>query len=341
MTREEAIYRLKNTAWLGTDEDREHTEQALDMAIEALSADAVSREDWSNLVAEYNNTIGAIMAVISAPTGIKEISDHFAELIKEEQTELVRCKDCRHNETRTVLNHGVNEPSCTFTKKVLTENDYCSFGERAESKDKYIRWCAEQEFDKYDFSKSITESSNDVIESANDVIAVVRCKDCRHAHFKDFDKYCPYMVGALKPNQFCSHGERADKVSCSKCMHRDTCEDAYQEHSQYCNGEIADQTDHPDFEINLKNNTLTIYEDKGGDAEMKRESLTTESSPYMQQSRHDDGRIEVVRCKDCKHLEVINTENTYAICHEHDIIFEPFEDSTTTNYCSWGERREP
>ena len=257
MTREEAIYRLKNTAWLGTDEDREHTEQALDMAIEALSADAVSREDWSNLVAEYNNTIGAIMAVISAPTGIKEISDHFAELIKEEQTELVRCKDCRH------------------------------------------------------------------------------------AHFKDFDKYCPYMVGALTPNQFCSHGERADKVSCSKCMHRDTCEDAYQEHSQYCNGEIADQTDHPDFEINLKNNTLTIYEDKGGDAEMKRESLTTESSPYMQQSRHDDGRIEVVRCKDCKHLEVINTENTYAICHEHDIIFEPFEDSTTTNYCSWGERREP
>lgn len=49
---------------------------------------------------------------------------------------------------------------------------------------------------------------------------------------------------------------------------------------------------------------------------------------------------EVVYCKDCKHLEVINTQNTYAICHEHDIIFEPFEDSTTTNFCSWGERRE-
>ena len=50
---------------------------------------------------------------------------------------------------------------------------------------------------------------------------------------------------------------------------------------------------------------------------------------------------EVVRCKDCKHLEVINTENTYAICHEHDIIFEPFEDDTRTHFCSWGERREP
>lgn len=41
MTREEAIYRLKNNAWLGTDKDREETEQAVDMAIEALSADVV------------------------------------------------------------------------------------------------------------------------------------------------------------------------------------------------------------------------------------------------------------------------------------------------------------
>ena len=40
MTREEAIHRLKNTAWLGTDKDREETEQAMNMAIEALSADA-------------------------------------------------------------------------------------------------------------------------------------------------------------------------------------------------------------------------------------------------------------------------------------------------------------
>lgn len=39
MTREEAIHRLKNTAWLGTNKDREETEQAVDMAIEALSAD--------------------------------------------------------------------------------------------------------------------------------------------------------------------------------------------------------------------------------------------------------------------------------------------------------------
>lgn len=41
MTREEAIARLKNTAWLGSNNDRESTEEAVRMAIEALSADAV------------------------------------------------------------------------------------------------------------------------------------------------------------------------------------------------------------------------------------------------------------------------------------------------------------
>ena len=36
MTRAEAIYRLKNTAWLGSDADRVATEEAVQTAIEAL-----------------------------------------------------------------------------------------------------------------------------------------------------------------------------------------------------------------------------------------------------------------------------------------------------------------
>ena len=40
MTSEEAIHRLKNAAWLGTDKDREKTEQAVDMAIDALKQTA-------------------------------------------------------------------------------------------------------------------------------------------------------------------------------------------------------------------------------------------------------------------------------------------------------------
>ena len=44
MTKDEAVYRLKNAAWLGSDEDREATEQAVEMAVEALSADITDTE---------------------------------------------------------------------------------------------------------------------------------------------------------------------------------------------------------------------------------------------------------------------------------------------------------
>lgn len=44
MTREEAIQVLKNTAWLGTNKDREETEQAVYMAIHALHQPP--NDDW-------------------------------------------------------------------------------------------------------------------------------------------------------------------------------------------------------------------------------------------------------------------------------------------------------
>ena len=48
---------------------------------------------------------------------------------------------------------------------------------------------------------------------------------------------------------------------------------------------------------------------------------------------------EVVRCKDCRHLDVWNLKNIYAVCSKHGITFEPFEDDIRTHFCSWGERR--
>lgn len=81
MDRKEAIYTLKNTAWLGTNEDREKTEQAVDMAIEALSAeptDLISRADaikaielrqteqWIDADIDYNNGLESAVAEIKA-----------------------------------------------------------------------------------------------------------------------------------------------------------------------------------------------------------------------------------------------------------------------------------
>lgn len=49
MTNDEAIYTLKNTAWLGWDKQKEKVTEALRMAVEALkretSGDAISRHD--------------------------------------------------------------------------------------------------------------------------------------------------------------------------------------------------------------------------------------------------------------------------------------------------------
>lgn len=41
-------------------------------------------------------------------------------------------------------------------------------------------------------------------------IEVVRCGECRHKYMKDFDMFCPHMVGILKPNMHCSYGERRE-----------------------------------------------------------------------------------------------------------------------------------
>lgn len=43
--------------------------------------------------------------------------------------DLVRCKECKHNYNKT-LNHGKMYPRCDFTDWKLSENDYCSRGER-------------------------------------------------------------------------------------------------------------------------------------------------------------------------------------------------------------------
>lgn len=50
--------------------------------------------------------------------------------------------------------------------------------------------------------------------------------------------------------------------------------------------------------------------------------------------------VEVVRCKDCKHCEILNEPNMYAICHKTELKFYPFELDTRTHYCSLGERKD-
>lgn len=50
--------------------------------------------------------------------------------------------------------------------------------------------------------------------------------------------------------------------------------------------------------------------------------------------------VEVVRCKDCKHLTVVNNESAYARCEKTGYIFWSFRTDTREHFCAYGERRE-
>ena len=50
--------------------------------------------------------------------------------------------------------------------------------------------------------------------------------------------------------------------------------------------------------------------------------------------------VPVVRCKDCKHLNVVNRKELYAHCSKTNTVFLPFELDTREHFCSLGERKE-
>ena len=50
--------------------------------------------------------------------------------------------------------------------------------------------------------------------------------------------------------------------------------------------------------------------------------------------------VPVVRCRECKHLNVVNRKELYAYCPKTNTMFLPFELDTKEHFCSLGERKE-
>ena len=102
MTREEAIRAI---GWMKCTTNREDDLEAIDMAIEALKTDTVSREDTVTL---------------NSPISIQ------AEMVA-----VVRCKDCKH--AYYADNRVPHEKTWVcerFMNEEITSNDFCSWGER-------------------------------------------------------------------------------------------------------------------------------------------------------------------------------------------------------------------
>lgn len=49
--------------------------------------------------------------------------------------------------------------------------------------------------------------------------------------------------------------------------------------------------------------------------------------------------LDLVRCGECKHLEVINKAPIYAHCHKWSYDFKLWQEDTRKSFCSYGERR--
>ncbi len=50
--------------------------------------------------------------------------------------------------------------------------------------------------------------------------------------------------------------------------------------------------------------------------------------------------VPVVRCAQCKYLNIINDQKLYAHCPKTNTVFLPFELDTRTHFCSLGQRKE-
>nr|DAV91288.1 MAG TPA: hypothetical protein [Caudoviricetes sp.] len=50
--------------------------------------------------------------------------------------------------------------------------------------------------------------------------------------------------------------------------------------------------------------------------------------------------VPVVRCAQCKHLNIVNDPKLYAYCPKTNTVFLPFELDTRIHFCSLGHRKK-
>lgn len=110
--------------------------EALDLAIEALSADVVSRDVYEKRTQADEEIIDSyrqeFQKAVSAEAEeeevvIRKILEKGMIELPQEYVSAVRCKDCRHYES-----DGGAFMVCSITDMVTDDDDFCSYGERRE-----------------------------------------------------------------------------------------------------------------------------------------------------------------------------------------------------------------
>lgn len=132
MTREEAIERLN--IHKSTSVFVDSIAEAIDMAIEALQADAVSRDVYDKRTQadeeiidsyrkEFQKALQADAVMRDATAEERASVQQYIDRISAEAVQVVRCKDCRH----------IGLFSCPLADNDFQKDeDFCSWGERRE-----------------------------------------------------------------------------------------------------------------------------------------------------------------------------------------------------------------
>ena len=192
MTSEEAITRLKNMAWLYGSAEREQNIEAIDMAIEALSADTSS-----DLISRADAIEAFDRGRVYHKSGIEEIINALpsAELPK---GDLISRQWLLEVYGDYIGDNG--EPKYYVPLEVVRQNI-----KDAPSADALL-------IQEIDFHKKVSrieaEKVVDLEHKLADMVSVVRCKDCRHRGLFS----CPLADNDFqKDEDFCSWGERKEK----------------------------------------------------------------------------------------------------------------------------------
>ena len=131
MTREEAIYVLKNTAWLGSEELVGDVSEAIKMAVNALKR---SETPNSSDVISRQAAIDAIEHRLAEPAYQHTGEDWYVGMncaeselyeLQSVQPEIVMCKDCKH-----WINGHLCESLSRFGSFETKEDFYCGYAKR-------------------------------------------------------------------------------------------------------------------------------------------------------------------------------------------------------------------
>lgn len=210
MTNEEAINRLKNTAWLGSNRDRKETEQAVELAIEALSvepSDLISRKENGSL-ASIREQIEKHPYLDKTDTDLISREDialafdkTYCEPCREEKNDHngVKCRACWVDDALDVIDDVRSR--CEVDAKL--DSDLISRADAINAFDDNI--CIVGAENAREVRCYISETI-DKIKSLPSVSTerVVRCKDCEYRQDDISHNFCEINSHKCYDDDFCS-----------------------------------------------------------------------------------------------------------------------------------------